>query len=223
MTASQSRGASRAGRPSKSDAEAVDGRLLDAAETLFLDHGFDGASVAAVAALAGASKQTIYQRYPTKAHLFEAVVERAMKRFLGGLQGTISGRTIEARIRHLATSFVDRMLEPRTLGLMRALIVEAGRSGELAQAVDRDAHRRIEQFIVDSGELDALVDESHGCAKRAVAARQFMDVTVNPLVFRALLGADVAILRREARRAIRENVALFIRGFGTDRRDDSTS
>lgn len=214
MTASKPRVASRAGRPSKADAETVDGRLLDAAESLFLERGFDGASVAAVAELAGASKQTIYLRYPTKVRLFEAMIERAIERFLGGLDRRIAGRTVEARIHNLAMLFVDRTLDPQSLQLMRALIAEVGRLGEVAVVLDRDAHRRIEQFIVDTGELDAIVGEKHGPSARAVAARQLLDLTVNPLVLRALLGADVATLRRNANHAIKANVALFLRSYG---------
>ena len=48
--------------------------LLGAARRLFLDLGYDGTSLAKVAAEAGVSRATLFKQFPTKAELFSAMV-----------------------------------------------------------------------------------------------------------------------------------------------------
>ena len=171
--------------------------------------------MAAVAALAGASKQTIYHRHATKDLLFEAVVERSIDRFLLNAGGSVTGRTVEARIVNLAKMLVDAALDPTILPLMRTVIAEVSRFGGLAKRLDVHARQRVERFVLATGELDAVVDPALGPKMRAIAARQLIYLTVHAVVLRALLGADLAMLRREAGPMIKENVALFLRGLRT--------
>jgi AcrR family transcriptional regulator len=55
-------------------------RLLDAAEELVLEHGFDAMTVAAVAARAGVAKGAVYLEIESKHGLLEAVLIRAFGR-----------------------------------------------------------------------------------------------------------------------------------------------
>src|ERR1700757_573795 len=83
-TASQeaevSRGAVRYGRPPRELAGQVEERILDAAGRVFLERGFQGASVDEIAEAASAGKPTIYARFPNKQALFSAVIERLVRR-----------------------------------------------------------------------------------------------------------------------------------------------
>jgi TetR/AcrR family transcriptional repressor of mexJK operon len=67
---------SRRGRPPTAQIESRNTRLLDAATEVFLEEGFAGAKMTVIAKRAGASMETLYVRYPTKAGLFKAIVER---------------------------------------------------------------------------------------------------------------------------------------------------
>ena len=67
------RGAVRYGRPPREHAGQVEERILDAAGRVFLEHGFQGASVDEIAEVASAGKPTIYARFPNKQALFTAV------------------------------------------------------------------------------------------------------------------------------------------------------
>lgn len=55
--------------------EAIDRNILAAARETFLAHGFETASMEAIAAAANVSKSTLYSRYPAKDALLKAVVE----------------------------------------------------------------------------------------------------------------------------------------------------
>src|SRR4029077_19207002 len=70
------RGAVRVGRPPKELAGEVDARILDAARKLFLERGFEGASIEEIAEVARSGKPTIYARFRDKRALFTEVVTR---------------------------------------------------------------------------------------------------------------------------------------------------
>jgi AcrR family transcriptional regulator len=55
-------------------------RILDAARALFLESGFAGTTIAAVAERAGVAPETVYAAYRTKAGLLEGVVHAAVQR-----------------------------------------------------------------------------------------------------------------------------------------------
>src|SRR3954464_9921011 len=66
------------GRPPKDLAGDVKARILDAAQKVFLERGYQSASVDEIAQVAPASKPTIYAHFPGKEALFEAVVARVI-------------------------------------------------------------------------------------------------------------------------------------------------
>src|SRR5690625_4918216 len=77
MASSPARG--RPGRPTKAQTVARHAELLTVALDHFLDKGYDGATIEAIAAEVQMTKRTIYARYPDKASLFLAAVFRAIE------------------------------------------------------------------------------------------------------------------------------------------------
>ncbi|MFM5931780.1 MAG: TetR/AcrR family transcriptional regulator [Novosphingobium sp.] len=69
-----------AGRPTKEQAEARYEELLDTALDLFLEHGFELATIEMIAARMNMTKRTVYAKFPDKAALFQAAVQRAIER-----------------------------------------------------------------------------------------------------------------------------------------------
>ncbi len=69
-------------------------RIRDAALEVFAAHGYEGASMAAIAARAGLGTATTYRYYPGKAELFEAVVPSDLARRFEAL--------LDRRVRALA-------------------------------------------------------------------------------------------------------------------------
>jgi AcrR family transcriptional regulator len=55
------------------------GRILDAAETVFAQHGFDAATTREVAALSETNVATTYSYFASKEGLYAAVIERAIE------------------------------------------------------------------------------------------------------------------------------------------------
>ena len=71
--------ASEEARPLRRDAELNLGRIVAAARDVFAEQGYD-ASMEAIATRADVGVGTLYRRFPTKADLFNAVVDAARRR-----------------------------------------------------------------------------------------------------------------------------------------------
>ena len=82
------------GRPSHDEAIKRDERLIEIAASMFMERGFEGTSIDAVAEAASIGKATLYARYKDKSELFAAVLQRQIDRWLAmhetGEQATVS-------------------------------------------------------------------------------------------------------------------------------------
>jgi len=95
----------RFGRPPKGLAGAVEERILGTARKVFLERGFEGASIEEIAEVARSGKPTIYGRFPGKEALFTAVVVKSVAANIARIQAnTPTGATIEERLENLAPS-----------------------------------------------------------------------------------------------------------------------
>jgi AcrR family transcriptional regulator len=63
--------------------------VLDAALGLFVERGYEGTSMDAIAEAAGVTKPVVYACFPGKAELFEALLRREEERVLGEIAGAL--------------------------------------------------------------------------------------------------------------------------------------
>src|SRR5688500_14843312 len=70
----------RGGRPTLAETSRLDQDVREAALELFLEHGYDGTSMDAIARAAGTTKASLYSRFAGKDTVFRAVFEWAMNR-----------------------------------------------------------------------------------------------------------------------------------------------
>jgi AcrR family transcriptional regulator len=87
------------GRPTAARIEAINQALLVAARTEFHRSGYEGARVDTIAAMAGISKATLYDRYPTKEALLRAVVTDGTTTWLASWQPDADSAPSDARLR----------------------------------------------------------------------------------------------------------------------------
>jgi AcrR family transcriptional regulator len=209
----------RSGRPPREHAGRVEERILDAAGRVFLERGFQGASVDEIAEAASAGKPTIYARYPSKQALFTAVVERLVRRNTSLYALSCAGDSIEERLDALAGIILTRILAPETIGLIRVAVAEARRFPDLATSVSCMGRQRqidaVATFLGElagSGELGA--SPAFAAEKLHETARRFLDLAVLPMLMRALFGEDLAILRAEIEPHASRSVAFFLAACG---------
>lgn len=111
---------------------AIDRRLREAAIQSFIDDGFDGTTMEAVAAAAGITRRTLYSKYPDKQALFAAVIPQALADMpFGGVAIEVPHGDLHNALRLLARQIICRLVDPRAVRLRRLAMLEADRIAEL--------------------------------------------------------------------------------------------
>ncbi len=113
-------------------------RIHRAAQTLFMQHGFEATSMDALALAAGVSKPTLYRYYQNKEALFIAVLEQlAVGHLSEHALLALRDRPMEnlSRLEEALTLWaqetIKHILHPTYIGLMRLLIAELPRFPQL--------------------------------------------------------------------------------------------
>lgn len=137
------------GRPTREEAVRRDARLLEVATTLFMERGFDGTTIDAVAETAGVSKPTVYARYRDKRDLFAAVLRGRIRDWLAPLsaaaeaQATESNpKSAETTLHELSRHMLAQASMPECATLQRILAAQAVQFPELAKLAHEDGWLR---------------------------------------------------------------------------------
>jgi AcrR family transcriptional regulator len=209
------RGGARSGRPRRESAGEVEERILAAASKVFLERGFDGASIEEIAVEARAGKPTIYARFPGKEALFSAVVAGKVHHSARFDCPAAVGFSSEERLKTLAVALLHKALGSEAVGLVRVAVAESRRFPELASRVGRMARDRGNETLAGilgelakSDEMGAL--PAFAPDRLAATARRFIDVVVMPIATRALFGEDVKTLNAEIGPHVADSVAFFL-------------
>lgn len=202
---------SKAGRPTREQAEARQAELLDAALDHFLDKGFEPATIEAIAASVGMAKRTVYARYPDKAALFRAAVRRAIEGLSvsqAHLRAARAGR-LEDTLHAIATLRVDQLMTPAGLKLQRIINTESYRFPDIFTTAYELGALPVVNVIAEvlaeetrAGRL--AVEEPH------LAANIFMSMVVSGPV-RVLVSGNY-LPPAEIERRIRYSIHLFLNG-----------
>jgi AcrR family transcriptional regulator len=202
-------GVRRSGRPTREEAAQIDLDLREAALRVFLDHGYEGASVAAMASAAGTTKASLYARYASKEQLFVAVFNWATQRTdwpfpqadppdFDDLDGALTA---------IATDSQRRALDPSMVKLSRIAISQAERFPDIARNAATSPRQ---QLVVDvlkhhvaNGEI--VADDVDILAEHFIAMVAGMPARL----------ASMGIVRgpEVQRRRLEVAVQLFVRGL----------
>nr|WP_293858711.1 TetR/AcrR family transcriptional regulator [Sphingomonas sp. SCN 67-18] len=115
--------------------------ILDAAEALFLDQGFERTSLAAIVKCSGGSLATLYEHFSNKRGLLRAVLDRRRDENLDDHARLIDAAADPAdALRALAHWIHDYFIDPRSVAMMRIMIGESLRDPQFARDLHRDVH-----------------------------------------------------------------------------------
>ena len=200
-------------RPPNADGQRTRQAILDAALSLFADKGYFGTSLRDVAGVVGVRESALYNYFPGKEALFEALLtaESADKAETFAALLDAPAAAARARLEQLAEFALDRFVQPRQQQLYRILMADGvrlareGRIDLLERMGGRHARLvALMQQLIDAGELRPADPE--------LLVMQF----IGPLLFwRQLhaIGARSAVIRH--RRAFaRAHVDQFLNGAG---------
>jgi AcrR family transcriptional regulator len=165
-------------------------RILDAAEAVFAERGYDAASLGDVADRVGIRPQAIYNHFSGKRELYAAVLERLLDPFLALLDDAASApagvRSAQALARdiafHARNPHLARILQYATLG-----------GGEPLELIQRRWYRPFfERALLLAPEKNAIVQKNPALLPWVICAFHSLILgyaTMAPL-HRELLGID---------------------------------
>ena len=207
------------GRPTLEESVRRDVRLLEVATNLFMERGFDGTSIEAVAEAAGISKPTVYARYHDKRDLFAAVLRARIARWLAPVSAAAEAQANEIRpkgirttLHELSRQMVAQCLMPEAATLQRILAAQAVQFPELAKQAHEEGWLRAVRGVANLLRQFAARDEIR-VADPELAAELFLNLVLGRSRRLALYGmvADPKIEERHRH----AGVELFLSGFGT--------
>lgn len=156
FASARTRGAGRPRDPGMRDA------ILDAARGSFLTKGFSASTVEGIAADAGVSKVTVYNRIGDKGALFEAMVRRQAEYMIGALEeAQAGGGTLTRQLNAFGERLLSFLFHPDHVAMEAILALEFAEYPDLArrffEAGPGNCRQRLAEELARAGERGELV------------------------------------------------------------------
>lgn len=150
-------------------------QIMDGARVVFLEKGFDAASMVEIARQAGVSKGTLYVYFDSKEELFEAIFEEESRAQAEQVFALDHGdRNVEAVLTRLGCGFVRFLCDPKRLSSHRTVLGIAERMPALGrrfyEAGPATGVARVRRYL--EAQVEAGVLQIEDCE---LAAAQFLD------------------------------------------------
>jgi TetR/AcrR family transcriptional regulator, mexJK operon transcriptional repressor len=191
-------------------------QILSAARQVFLGDGFDGASMQRITELSGVSKATVYNHFPSKELLFEAVMleqVRTLREQAFALRG--KSESPEDVLFALGVNLVSGILQPQAMKITRHLVSDGWRFPHLGRTFMAEGPTRGAELLADY--LRRL------CAQGLLqiddpllAAQQFVALAEVGQAHKAHMTGEVAS-NDDISARVRSAVKLFMRGYAPKR------
>ena len=188
-------------------------KIVAAARQVFLDKGFERATISEAARLARVSSATVYIYFDTKDRLFEAVTAAAMAPFEGVFaQAEEMAGDPEAVLTRMAHAYFEFLTDPAVRGLYRIIIGEADRRPDLGETAYGTAHNTLGAVL--RRRLAGF--DAEGVLKvpdPAVAARLFQGMVEHSSLLIPLLRGVATPPLHEAEPYCEEVVRVFLSAY----------
>jgi TetR/AcrR family transcriptional regulator, mexJK operon transcriptional repressor len=191
-------------------------QILSGAATVFAADGYEGASMARIAAVAGVSKGTLYNHFDGKAALFTAYIGETCERHLARVfdHADHNGDPAEG-LHSIGKRMVQMMLSDQGLAIYRMVIAEAAKFPALARGFFDAGPARAIAFLATW-----LAEETRRgrlrVADPAFAAEQFFNLCQTRLVLRRRLEMLPNPPDGEIDQVIEASIGMFLRAYGAD-------
>jgi len=190
--------------------------IVIAASRHFLDHGYSGTTMSAIAATLGGSKGTLWSYFPSKEELFTAVIDHASTAFRAQLSEILDlSGDLPTALRCFSLKLLEKVTSPDAIALNRLVTAEAGRFPEAGRIF---FDRAPWQTVVLLAEFLSGVME-RGQLRRdnpVEAAQTFMHLCVSRLQQQCLLGLIPEVTAGQREREVERAVPLFLRAYAPD-------
>lgn len=163
-------------------------QILAGARKVFMDLGFDGASMGEIARAAGVSKGTLYVYFADKSALFEAILEEEALQHGQVVFNFDPARDAETTLRDFGAAYLHLLCRPGGGSAIRTVMAIAERMPDVGRryyfrVLDKTINRLSEYLKAHVAPGDLAIDDCD------LAASQFMELCKAslflPLVFQA--------------------------------------
>jgi AcrR family transcriptional regulator len=188
-------------------------QILEGARKVFMDLGFDGASMGEIARSAGVSKGTLYVYFADKNRLFEAIVEEESLE-----QGRIAfnfdpTRDVETTLREFGRAYIQVVCRPRGGSAVRTVMAIAERMPEVGRRFYENVLQKTIGLLADylkarvqSGDL--AIEDCH------LAASQFILMCQASLFLPFVFQIAPAPSAERAGAVVDSATRMFLAGYG---------
>jgi len=163
-------------------------QILDGARKVFMDLGFDGASMGEIARAAQVSKGTLYVYFADKCALFEAILEQEALQYGQVVFNFDPGRDAETTLKEFGRAYIHLLCRPGGGSAIRTVMAIAERMPDVgrryyARVLDKTINRLSDYLKTHAASGDLTIDDCD------LAASQFMELCKAslflPFVFQA--------------------------------------
>jgi len=183
--------------------------ILDAAQNLFYNLGFDETSLAMIIKEAGGSRRSIYNEFGNKHGLLMAVIQRQVKTQSEIL--TSINRDLEAKeaLNQVCFKFVVGMLSPELMSLFRLVVQQVVKFPELGEMIYKNGPMTgilpLVDYLTWLNEQNILkIENCH------FSAQMLIEMAKGPLHTRSLLLPDKKASDEEITYQVTKAVSLFL-------------
>jgi TetR/AcrR family transcriptional regulator, mexJK operon transcriptional repressor len=190
-----------------------DAAILAAARQAFLAQPYDRVNMDRVAAQAGVSKVTIYNKYGSKDGMFVAAMNEGCAAIYDQARIDIqSGKPLDKALTQLGIDFMMMILEAKMTALHGVMTQVAQQKPELTQVY----YRVVVENAISTLAETLLLAHGNGkiiCQDPRQAAVQFIAMIQGVYRYEAELGVSRELNVRELEHYIEGCVAIFLRGY----------
>lgn len=184
-------------------------QILDGAQKVFMDLGFDGASMNEIARAAGVSKGTLYVYFADKSRLFEAILEEEALQKSKVVYNLDPERDVETTLREFGRAYIGMMCRPGGGSSIRTVMAIAERMPDIGrqfyQNVLAKTFSRLADYLRARITPDDLAIED--CE---LAAAQFMQMCQATLFLPFVFQAEPAPSAERIARVVDSATRVFL-------------
>ena len=186
--------------------------FIAAAREVFLEQGYEAASMSDIVLRAGGSLSTLYSQFGDKQGLFLAMLDERIRLITASMGVELSAHApVADGLRRIGQQFTSKLLEPESLEMYRLILGLARKFPEIPREFVRRGPDRLRQALadylidrVDAGEIQ-LEDPYR-------AASLFLEMSRAGLVNRALMDDDIRPSPQEIEASVGVVVNMFLNG-----------
>src|ERR1044071_3058679 len=187
-------------------------QILDGARKVFMDLGFDGASMNEIARLAGVSKGTLYVYFADKNRLFEAIVQAEALEKSKIEYNLDPKRDVETTLREFGQTYIGTMCRPGGGSSIRTVMAIAERMPEVGRrfyenVLAKTIHRLADYLQSHVQPNDLAIDDCQ------LAAAQFMQMCQATLFLPFVFQSEPAPSAERIARVVDSATRVFLQTY----------